>query len=657
MQFTELKLTNWGPFYGSHTIPLSVTAAAPVVIFRGENMRGKTSILRGIVWALYGEIREQDGRTLLDVGRMVNIDAIEGRSVEFEVKLKFTHNGSEFTLYRTSRASQDLQGNVQVDLPKVDLISTGSSPYPAAQIPEVIDGILAREISDFFLFDGEMLNRFDERLREEGSASQGFVRAQVERALGLPFLKDLGRDLDSISTDVTTSIDQMVRRAKAHNKESDAYHAKREELSAIDKDLADLRRHQEKNTLDLERAEQSLAKVNEVKDAFYRRKGLQEQLDSTNATVRDYQDALAERFENVWWLPLAAKLLDEMDFIEDKLDAAEKASRYRYRSELKIQHIEEQLASGTCPTCGQDVHLTNEGELRMQLEELRSSLTGYDDNELDDLRARKTRLKRFSNARGLLETVRNQEQDIRKERFRNDKRQQEILEISDRLSGTNVEIDVLERRYSELKDTSRKFSSTISGQEIKRSQVKAEASRMGAKLADQPEVAPADRQLQAMANEGIELVRKSYDEFASTMRERVQVATSDLFRRLTTEKDYSGVVISRDYSLAVTDHQSRSLNLISAGANQILTMAFIGALGECSVDEAPMVMDTPFGRLDVGHRRAILNWVGTFNRQVILFVQSGEYDPTRDGETLAGKIGREFTIDRLTPNRSEVTQA
>jgi len=70
-----------------------------------------------------------------------------------------------------------------------------------------------------------------------------------------------------------------------------------------------------------------------------------------------------------------------------------------------------------------------------------------------------------------------------------------------------------------------------------------------------------------------------------------------------------------------------------------------------------MVMDTPFGRLDRGHRNAILEWVSTFDRQVILFVQSGEYEPARDGHLLGNKIGREYSIDRLTPTRSEVNAA
>jgi DNA sulfur modification protein DndD len=176
-------------------------------------------------------------------------------------------------------------------------------------------------------------------------------------------------------------------------------------------------------------------------------------------------------------------------------------------------------------------------------------------------------------------------------------------------------------------------------------------------MADQPEVDDNERRLQKLVVEATKTVAASFGGFRSAMRDQVQEATSKLFLRLTTEKDYSGVKISDDYLLSVVDDQERSLSMISAGANQILTMAFIGALAECSIEEAPMVMDTPFGRLDVGHRSGILDWVSTFDTQVILFVQSGEYDVERDAHLLSGKIGREFTIERLTPTRSLVAAA
>ena len=657
MQLTEIELLNWGPFYGTHKIALSVDQHAPVVLFRGENMRGKTSLLRGIIWALYGEIREQDGRTPLDVGRMVNIDALSAGETDFGVRLTFTHAGDDYTLYRTSVAHEDRPGKPIVQLPKVDLKPNDGLPYPAAQIPDVINGILGREISDFFLFDGEMLNRFEERLREERSASQGFVRTQVERALGLPFLSELGRDFDAVLSEVTTAIDQVVRKEKAHDKDSEAYRAKAEELAATERNLAELDEKDAELTKQIDEVESQLAKVDEIKDAYHERKGLERELDASESTIKDYRETIAGRAESLWWLPMAKQLFDEIHDVDERIVAAEKIEGEQLRTKVKIEQLESQLGTGYCSACGQPVTNHNATQLRGEIAELNASLTERDGPTLDDLRVRRDRLRKFSAAPSALEWVHDQERDLRREKLKNDKRVQQIRQLSEQLAGSTVEIDALERNLIEFRSTKARLASARTQLEAKRAQVKGEVNRLGAKLAEQPEVDPADRRLQSMTREGIDIVGRSFAGFRSAMRERVEAATSELFRTLTTEKEYSGVTISDDYHLAVLDQEGRALSMISAGANQILTMAFIGALGECSVDEAPMVMDTPFGRLDVGHRRAILEWVSTFDRQVILFVQSGEYEPSRDGAILSGRIGREYTIDRLTPNRSEVNEA
>jgi hypothetical protein len=108
---------------------------------------------------------------------MVNIDAAQAGDTTFGVSLAFSHNGAEYMLHRSGLASEEQPGKVVISHIATDLIPVGGLPYPTANIPEIIDGILGYDIADFFFFDGEMLNRFEERLREERAAAQGFVRA------------------------------------------------------------------------------------------------------------------------------------------------------------------------------------------------------------------------------------------------------------------------------------------------------------------------------------------------------------------------------------------------------------------------------------------------------------------------------------------------
>ena len=65
----------------------------------------------------------------------------------------------------------------------------------------------------------------------------------------------------------------------------------------------------------------------------------------------------------------------------------------------------------------------------------------------------------------------------------------------------------------------------------------------------------------------------------------------------------------------------------SAGENQIFATALIAGLAKVSGVKAPMVVDTPLGRLDSKHRANILSfWTDDKNRQVILLSQDEEID-------------------------------
>ena len=65
----------------------------------------------------------------------------------------------------------------------------------------------------------------------------------------------------------------------------------------------------------------------------------------------------------------------------------------------------------------------------------------------------------------------------------------------------------------------------------------------------------------------------------------------------------------------------------SAGENQVFATALLAGLAEISGIDAPMVVDTPLGRLDSTHRTNILKyWTSDKKRQVILLSQDKEID-------------------------------
>jgi len=100
-----------------------------------------------------------------------------------------------------------------------------------------------------------------------------------------------------------------------------------------------------------------------------------------------------------------------------------------------------------------------------------------------------------------------------------------------------------------------------------------------------------------------------------------QLAHKDQVSRIDIKDDGTTVILSKSGKPLSFDR--------SAGENQIFATALIAGLARVSGVKAPLVVDTPLGRLDSKHRQNILNyWTGEKNRQVILLSQDEEIDAT-----------------------------
>jgi len=105
---------------------------------------------------------------------------------------------------------------------------------------------------------------------------------------------------------------------------------------------------------------------------------------------------------------------------------------------------------------------------------------------------------------------------------------------------------------------------------------------------------------------------------------------TEIFKLLTTDPTYAGLQINENYGLVILRHDQIAVGQRSAGAEQIVALSLLGALNRLATKRGPVIMDTPFGRLDRTHRANILRFVPTMADQVVLLVHDGEIDRVRD---------------------------
>jgi DNA sulfur modification protein DndD len=143
--------------------------------------------------------------------------------------------------------------------------------------------------------------------------------------------------------------------------------------------------------------------------------------------------------------------------------------------------------------------------------------------------------------------------------------------------------------------------------------------------------------------------------YIHAMKEQVELSASNIFKVVTSEPDFEGLKISGNYSMTIMDVNQNIVPIRSEGDEQIVAMSLIGSLIENSVNSAPVVIDTPLGKLDTIHRDKLLKWLPKMAPQILIFGTSTEITPI-ERKILGNSVGREYWIKRIKLKRSEISK-
>jgi DNA sulfur modification protein DndD len=152
-------------------------------------------------------------------------------------------------------------------------------------------------------------------------------------------------------------------------------------------------------------------------------------------------------------------------------------------------------------------------------------------------------------------------------------------------------------------------------------------------------------------------LRSSVEKLRNELRQIVERKASDAFMNFTTRhRDYRGLRINENYGLEIINADDEVVPLRSAGASQIVALSLIMGLNNTGKSPGPVIMDTPFGRLDLGHRSKIVEFMPKSARQFVVFVHSGELDPKSDVylKSLSERVGKSYEVRSLDSDYSEI---
>ena len=631
MKIELMKLINFRQFYGDQSIRFSRDPTQNVTVICGVNGAGKTSLMMALSWCLYGHEIE-------DIGQLINKRALTdtpvGFSVESTVQLVFTHTGERYTATRVMKADRASQETWLRD-PQSRLTLTrvrSDGQFDSIQNPTgFIESILPYNVSQYFFFDGEKIDQFTKPGHEEEvkSAVRNVLKIEVlERArnhlaaVAREYQQDLKKKATGQLQTLLVKQDNLTTELDRQRADLDKL---RGERSAAQRQLGDIT--------------ERLGQIEAIRQWEQQRREVVATLKAKEEERDNLWSAIRESCNKCFVLyakPCVEKALAVLD---------EKRARGEMPPGIREQFVEDLLAQRRC-ICGRSVQegsseydeLTKllgrsvssalENSVIQTAGDLRSLIAGSDEI-LNQVRRSMTRKV----------SIENQIESLN----------QQLDEISRDLQGfDHEEVALLERKRVEWHEQITLLAGDIGALEERMNQLRTQLEDLKVELSKAEIHEKSAKGLQrrlTLSSKAADALDGMCEVFATEMRQQIQKEILAIFEELIwKDSQFKNVRVSDDYQLEVFDRWALPARReLSAGERQVLSLAFITGMAKVTEEEAPLVMDTPFGRLSSAHRENITKHVPEITKQLVLLVTDEELH-SRARDNLESRIGSEYEL-------------
>lgn len=642
LQLESVTLKNFGPYRDIPELDLRVTEEAPVVVVHGENTLGKTQLFSALRWCLYGSFTPQQtrGQALVELPARLNRSAARDGARDMSVSVRFAADGSRYHLTRSAQFGG-----------KAPVVSTDLRIGPVVVQQGSIDAEIGRllhpQISEFFLFDGELMQRFYDRLATD--RERALIRESIESVLGIPALQRAERDVATLADDAR---DRQARAAK-NQRESTRIRSllkdSSNQLAAAQRDKEDLAGVRREAEAELAEVRERVRAVEGLKADVHEQEVLEARLTEAEVQERRLRDEMRSILASGWLAPAAAVLRRRLGQVEADNSVAEGARRLAVEANARVNYLRERVAGGTCPTCQQALPPADANTIQALADAEQAAVGVQTVGVTVDLGLERrirslvdtTTVARYSEKQAALDELKTLQYQLG----------QRLAGIRDRLKGHSAaEIRALGQRQDALEaaiDSAARNLDAISREVAKLTGDIERLSRQLDRLAGaSPQVAVESTVFAYIRT----LLEKTIDGYRESTRADVEEEATSMFAQLVRDPGaYGGICIAGDYRVDLLDSRGDPMET-SEGGKLLVALSLIGALKRAAVRGGPVILDSPLARLDLEHRENVLKaWVPSLGSQAVLLVQSGEL--TRDGvnRIFGPLVSHEYEITR--PNR------
>ncbi|MEN3005440.1 AAA family ATPase [Dehalobacterium formicoaceticum] len=665
MIITEIRCSNFFRFYGESIIECVVEPGHNVTVIRGENGTGKTTMLNAFYYCLYGDVTPPLYLSSM-LNELVEYELKEGEETTAGVEICFEDKGVTYRVVRR-RNFQKREGVVH-QVGDEEFFITYKNPRTGndSRITEssFIEGIIPSKLRGFFFFDGE---RIDRLAKIDGREE---IKQAILDILGLTTLESLKDYFQKIDS-------ELAREQKKYLSESgqdlvDEYEALQEKREKKNAELSSVKESIKKANENILRIREFLQNYNSasIKALENERSALENNISLLDKDIaqkkRDLLALTTRDFKNLLMFP---SFSDIINYLENKRKKGE------LPSDVKEQFINDLLERHTC-ICGRDLV---EGTEPYQSVSAMKSVAGR--TELDDAYHKITAYMKqqqeqvpdfFTKYHGI------QDELIQLEQQR-DKAQQRATDIGKELRHSKIEeIQQKETERDALAEDVSRYEKQVIRIEVDLEGLERQIDAKNREI--------QDSQVRGEKGEAVKLWREEIlklgqlnQEFRTYFMNSTRVNLDERIREVFNtmkEKSYRYARLTDDFVLEITndldDEDDR--RVLSTGEGQVASLAFIASLvsyarekqqdklmSDFSGGDFPIVMDSPFGNLSVGHKQNVAREIGSLASQVIVIVSDEQWSTTveqnimprvstiyimRDGNRADQNVGEHTAIRR-----------
>jgi len=630
----ELVMKNFRQFRGVQRIIFASEAGEGgknVTIIFGENGRGKTGIFRAIMFCLYGEQRlsQDEGVTQREL-YLVNSPVLQeassdGKPVESYVELHFRHKNERYSLKRSLQGMLD--GDEQLEqlgpvvLSRIQSDGNTKNYNDPDEIKRIVNDILDRNVKEYFLFDGEKI----QRLTLSSAEQKKEIAKGIKNLLNIDALEKAIKATQKLKKTLNTALSKRAtgeyQRVIFQLTELD------ERRDILEDQIRQAEEEQCHADIEKKQTDKKLEECKEILHLLKERTGTEEKLKYEEEQAKNLLAEMKTRAGKAS-LMLVSKTIDHVFGSIDK-----KKKKGEIPSEIRKDLIEKILTEKRC-ICSREILPGTESFNQIILWKNKSTDTDLEGAALDIWRylsgirshrddisgAVETLLQKYAICKNEIERLRSKVEDLnnqigtseRKDTANLEKHREKIEEKLIKLEAKQIklktDLDDLESEYERLSERRKVLEKeeNITNELVQRAH---------------------------LAEDTCNALQTVYDEFTKEIKLKIADEANKYFVQLLDKESREtlrSISVKDDYSLQIRDRWGKPfLANISAGQRQIMSISFIAALANIAASgkilEMPLFMDTPFSRLSFEHRKNLIEMVPDFCAQWILLATDTEF--------------------------------